>query len=290
MKRILAFLLIGMLFVLSLGCITVSGLSCSAPIRYANADKYTAGDFTYESDKVKKVEIEWVNGSVTLINGTGTLSVSEKSADALGEEDQMHWWLDGTTLRIRFCKSGKKLKVNEGKKDLTVELPASADLKIEIASGKIISEKPLDLGTFKLQTASGGTSIGSLSAKEVKIESASGGLLMGKVSVAGTFKVETASGGLSVDEISAEEIRIESASGGIALGLDAVETVDLQSASGSIRLKLLSPENGANVEYSAVSGSMNCKLPFEKDGSDYRIGLGAIRIKIEVVSGSVTIE
>ena len=293
MKRIIALLLTGLLLFGCVGCITITGLSCSVPVRYSNADKYTAGNFTYESDKVEKVEIEWAAGGITLLNGKGTLSVTESGADELSEEEQMHWWLDGKTLKIKFCKSGYKYSLNQAfnnKKELTVELPEFVDLDIEVASGKVSAENMLNLGKLKLDTASGGTDIKYLSAKEVKIDSASGGTTFGKVTVSAAFKVNTASGGLKVEQISAGEVDVDSASGGVTIGIDTVEKVDIDSASGSVRLTLLSPERGAIVRYDKVSGSINCKLPYEKEGEKIKIGLGETDIKISIASGSITIE
>ncbi|MBR4906785.1 MAG: DUF4097 family beta strand repeat protein [Clostridia bacterium] len=291
MKRIIALLLTGLMLFTCVGCITITGLSCSVPVRYANADKYTAGNFTYESDKVEKVEIEWASGGIKLLNGKGTLSVTESGSDELSEDEQMHWWLDGKTLKIKFCKSGYNLPITKtNKKELTVELPDFVDLEIDVASGKVSAENMLNLGKLKLETASGGTDIKFLSAKEVKVDSASGGIAFGSVSVTGDFNVNTASGGLTVDRISANEIDVDSASGGVTLGIDTVEKIKIDSASGAIKLKLNEPERGATLRCEKVSGSVNVKLPYEKDGETYKIGLGATEIKIEVVSGGITIE
>lgn len=305
MKRIIAALLACLLLAF-MGCISL------ASIRYSDADRYTAGNFTYDGSKVTAVEIDWVSGSITLKNGKGTLSVSETSEKQLSEEDQMHWWIDGTTLRIRYCKSGKKINLVGDlleKKDLTVELPAFADLSIDVAAGKIVAEDMLDVGTFKVNTASGGASIGFLSAKEVDIDTASGAWEFGMVSVSGEFDVDTASGGLSVDEITAnsvevdsasggvsigavmaDRVKIDSASGGIALGLRRVSRADISSTSGGIRLTLADKEGGATIRFDAVSGSFSTDLPYEKTGNTYKIGSGLADIKISVTSGGVTVE
>ena len=293
MKRIVAFLLIGMLLIICVGCVTITGLSCSVPVRYSNADKYTAGNFTYESDKVEKVEIEWMSGGITLKNGTGTLSVTESGADSLSEDEQMHWWLDGKTLKIKFCKSGYKYVLNQAfnnKKELTIELPEFVDLDIEVASGKVVAEEQLDLGTFKVQTASGGMSIGSLSAKEVKVDSASGRTAFGNVAVSAAFDVDTASGGLTIDRISAGEINVDSASGGVTIGIDTVEKMKLNSTSGSIHLTLLDKTAGAKVRFSAVSGSFNTSLSVVNSGEVMTFGNGYTDMEISIVSGSVTME
>ena len=288
MKRFFAILLAAVLLLSLVGCIRIS---CSAPVRYSHADKYTAGNFTYEGSKVKKVEIEWASGGITLQNGKGTLSVTENGGDTLPEEEQMHWWLDGTTLRIKFCKSGFELPIRDlNKKDLTVELPDFVDLEIDVASGKVSAEHMLNLGTFELKTASGGADIKYLSAKEVKVESASGKLALGKLSVSDVCEIDTASGGLAIDEISANTLKIDSASGGVDVGLRMAEEVRIESVSGGVRIGLLRPEAGAAIEYSSVSGSFSCKLPYEKNGDTYTVGLGEIAISIKAVSGGVTVE
>ena len=288
MKRIFAWLLTALLLVSCVGCIRIS---CSMPVRYANADRYTAGDFTYEETKVKKVEIDWASGGITLKNGKGTLSVSESGAENLKEEEKLHWWIDGTTLRIKYCKSGQKLSLTEiAKKELTVELPMFVDLDIEIASGKVFSEGRLDVGAFDLKTASGGAEIGELYAEEVDIDNASGGILLDHVEVSGAFKVDSASGGLSVGEIAASSIRINSASGGITIGIGTVEKVNLNSTSGSIKLTLLDKTAGAKVRYSAVSGNFNTSLSVVNSGELMTFGNGYTDMEISIVSGSVTID
>lgn len=307
MKRLFTLLLAALLLLSAVGCVS---LSCTMPVRYTNAEKYTAGNFTYDEAKVKKVEVEWLGGSITLKNGKGTLSVSEADSESLAEEDRMHWWIDGTTLRIKYCKSGKKLSLSKmEKKDLTLELPAFVDLDLEVASGKIVSESMLDLGRFRLEKASGGTDIRFLSAKEVKIETASGGVDLGKVSVSGEFEVDTASGGLTVDEIAADKIDVDSASGGVAFGRVTADRLDIDSASGSVSLGMLKASTvrikstsggvkivladrtaGAKIRFDAVSGSFNTALPAESSGSVYTIGNGLMDVEISVVSGSVNVE
>ena len=314
MKRFITILLAAMLLLSCAGCITLNGctLSCSAPIHYSNADKYTAGNFTYDASAVKRVEIEWISGGITLKNGTGTLTVSESGADTLSEEQQMHWWLDGTTLKIRFCKSGYKYNLSKAfneKKELTIELPELVDLDIDVASGKVQAESTLDLGTFTLDTASGGTDIRDLSAKEIKVDSASGGAAFGKVSVTGDFTVNSASGGLTVDEITANKVDVDSASGGITLlrvdadslkigsasgsttvGVGTIRKMKLDSTSGSIRLTLLDKEAGAVVKFSAVSGNFNTSLSVVNSGDLMTFGSGYTDMEISIVSGSVTLD
>ena len=287
MKRILSMILAALLLCGSIGCVVISHVT-----KYANADKYTAGGFTYEASAVKRVELEWAAGDVTLVNGNGTLSVSESGGDTLSQSERLHWWLDGTTLRIKYCESGFSHVIQAKKKHLTLELPTEnrVDLKIDIASGAIGADS-LYVQTLDVNTASGGMQIDRmLDAEEVKIDSASGGIHFGAVTVDTKFTVDTASGGLTVDRINAKTVKIESASGGVTLGLDTADTVNIDAASGKILLKLADPARGATVSLQKVSGTFDCKLPMTAEGKSYKIGGGEIRIDIDAVSGSITIE
>ena len=61
---------------------------------YADADKYSTGNFNYEAGMVTSVEINWVDGSIELIQSdASTLSVSE-SGGTLDAEEQMHYYIN----------------------------------------------------------------------------------------------------------------------------------------------------------------------------------------------------
>ena len=284
MKRFMTVLLSVLLTVGCIGC-TSSGL-----IRYANAEKYTAGGFTYEASEITAVDIDWAAGDITLQSGKGTLSVSESGGETLDEADRLHWWIDGSTLKIKYCESGRISTVSASQKDLTVELPDFVDLKIDIASGKIAAENMLNLGVLDVNTASGGVGIEYLSAKEVKIDTASGGVNLAHAVISGAIRINSASGGVTSEILGADSVRIDVASGGVKLRVNMVNSIDIDSVSGGVNLQLASPERGAKVRCETVSGTVNIKLPYEKSGKTYTIGLGDIDVSIDAVSGTITVE
>ena len=284
MKRIFSLLLALLLLSVSFGCTIVSRVT-----QYANAGKYTAGGFTYEASDVKRVEVDWAGGDVTLSNGTGRLSVSESGGDALATSERLHWWLDGTTLRIKYCESGYTHIISTKNKHLYLQLPADVELKIDLASGGIDAET-LEVGSLDVNKASGGMKITSLRADEIRIDSASGSTELHTVSVRDTFRVDTASGGLSVEHISANTVKVDSASGGVRLGLDAADTVDIDVASGKVSVKLWDAARGATVRLGQLAGTFDCKLPMTASGKTYLIGGGETQINIDSASGGVTIE
>ena len=285
MKKLVSLMLASLLLLGAFGCALIRTVT-----KYANADKYTAGGFTYDAGAVKRVELEWAAGGITLKHGSGTLSVSESGGDALATSERLHWWLDGTTLRIKYCESGFTHIIPSKNKHLTLELPINdrVDLKIDVASGGIYADA-LHVNSLDVKTASGGIAIDALDAGEAHIDSASGGIRLGTVTV-DVFSVDTASGGLSADRLNARTVKVDSASGGITLGLDTMETVDIDVASGRVTLKLLNAEHGATVRLSKLSGDFDCALPMTAEGKTYKIGDGAIQIKINTASGGVTIE
>ena len=284
MKKMISILLTLTLLAGSFGCIAIRTVT-----KYANADKFTAGAFTYEADKVQAIHVDWAAGGITLTNGTGTLSVSESGGAALSTSEQLHWWLDGTTLYIKYCESGYSHLIQSKDKQLSLELPENVDLKINIASGRI-KANALTVRTLNLDTASGGVEIGELYAKETIINSASGGIGIGTAVAENTFDVDTASGGLTVSRLSAKTVKIDTASGGVTLGLDAVDTVKIDAASGKTRLKLFDTAAGATVRLSKLSGNFDCSLPMTAEGKNYIIGNGAMQIDIDTASGGVVIE
>lgn len=284
MKRIIALLTLAALLPLGTGC------SCSGSSLYANAERYTAGAATVPADAVKTVEIDWASGGIVLKHGTGELHVYESGGDALKEADRMHWWLDGSTLRIRFCASGHRMTVDSSKKQLTVEIPAGADLSIDVASGTVVAEETLELGTFELDAASGDAELSGLSAKDVNIDTASGAIRIGKASVQHGFAADTASGRIEVGQIEADTITVDGASANVSLGLRAAKTVRIDTASGDVTLKLFDPAGGARIVFDTASGKLKSGLSHTQDGSAYVFGAGAIDVRIDTASGSVTVE
>ena len=117
--------------------------SCNATIyRYDHAELYTAGSFTYESSAVQTVDLDWVEGNVTIQKAQGdTCSVTE-SNPAQSLDAQVHYYLDGATLRVKYCKSGCWIKdINASNKTLLLEVPENVSLVLSSVSSIITVEE-----------------------------------------------------------------------------------------------------------------------------------------------------
>ncbi|MBO4876675.1 MAG: DUF4097 family beta strand repeat protein [Ruminococcus sp.] len=278
--------------------------------QYANADKYTAGnrDFT---EKINNIDIDWSSGSVDVeYQEGGKFSVTETSDKSLREEEQVHTWLDGDTLRIQFCKSGTVINGNVNKK-LSVKIPKDTSLSsldLDGASCEYIFDS-ISADSIDVDIASGDGNLKDCSAKTFKIDSSSGDLVMSQKGSADSIETDSASGGVVITaenvgtidcgsasgkiDITASEMnsfRASTSSGTVTASLSAMpENIKISSASGDVGLTL--PEKADfTLDYDTASGDLDSTLAMKKDGDNYISGSGKNKMEIDTSSGDVTIK
>ena len=123
---------------------------------FANADKYTVGD-TEITSTVENLDIDWTSGKVNIEYHAGSgVSVSEVANRDTSEDEKLRWWLDGTTLRIKYAKPQLTF-FNNLKKTLTVSLPEGITLK-----------------NVDIDTTSADVTVPSMTADEIKFDTTSG--------------------------------------------------------------------------------------------------------------------
>ena len=81
------------------------GLINTVSYQYENADKYTAGDREID-DTITKINIDYLAGDVK-VRGTDTdnIKVDETANTDIDADHQVHTWVDGDTLYVRYCVS-----------------------------------------------------------------------------------------------------------------------------------------------------------------------------------------
>ena len=298
-------------------------------IDYADADRYTAGDATV-TGRVENLFIDWTAGEVSIATHSGSgVIISETANKALGDGDRLRWWLDGTTLRIRYAKAGLRLSLNLEKK-LTVSLPegtvlksadicsTSGDLKIpalaaeEIrlgstsggisavtssakklsassTSGGIALRQDDDADTVELHSTSGGIACALNNVKTVTGDSTSGGIALTVDGRAGAVKLGTTSGGIGLAVASADTVEASSTSGSVTGSVASFTDLKAGSTSGSITLQLPA-EPGFTCKAGTTSGSFSSDLPLTKNGDTYTCGNGSARCSISTTSGNIRID
>ena len=182
-------------------------------INYEHPEKYTVGGAAF-TDKVEQVEIHWLSGSVTVTGHKGNeIRFSETANRNLTNDLSMHYWLDGSTLRIQFCRSGK-WNLNGLEKDLTLQLPerllqsltvdtvsarvnledlAMEDLDVDTVSGSVTLCLPADADfTLDFDTVSGSFS------SELACKTESSRRIFG--SGLGEYSIYTTSGSVHIEK------------------------------------------------------------------------------------------
>ena len=151
---------------------------------YENADKYTAGDREID-DTVTKINIDYVSGDVK-VKGTDTdsISVKETANKDLDSDHQVHTWVDGDTLYVRYCVSTNMINFGKIEKSLEITIPSAQELDdfiIDVSSGNI------DLDGFTTDNLNSHASSGNMtidcSASVIELKSSSGNVGLQEMSV-----------------------------------------------------------------------------------------------------------
>ena len=273
--------------------LTLSLCACSFQVGelYPDADRYSAGDAVI-SEKVETLIIDWASGSVTIEPGDGeAIELRETGNQPTKEEQQLQYYLDGTTLHVRFCASAKVMVGIMAEKSLRVTLPKDLVLKeldVSTASAELhVADARAE--RMKLGTASGEISGTVAYAGELRLGSASG-----EIDIAASGEIEklegdTASGAIRLRAESVRELEMDSASGKLDVELaSAPRECELENASGDISLRL-----PADAEFTAevdtASGDFNCDFPTVRHGDSYICGNGSAELSFDTASGNITI-
>ena len=270
---------------------------------FKDASTFTAGNFTYAASDVRRVSVRWIDGSVTLKPGTGTLHADESGV--LSAPQQMHWRIKDGTLEIMYCASGYIGRFPSDSKALTLEIPAGVDVTVNSLSAPVYGSA-LHVGALALTTLSGAVHLETVTAADIAVKSTSGavgltdvtaadlhlGSTSGRVDLAGETRADalhvgTVSGAVDAEQLEARTVDVSTVSGSVKLGLAAAADVDIDTTSGAVRLTVPTAI-GATFRYKTVSGSLHCDDYRVKGGTSV-FGEGGCTAAVSTVSGSLTV-
>jgi len=257
---------------------------------YENSEKYAVGDASIK-DKVENIVIDWTSGEITFTeNNADTVDITEELSGTSKEEMRMRWFLDGTTLYVRYSAPKIRL-ISFGtiRKDLTVALPKGLELeqlKIDATSAKITA-KDIKARDLAVDITSGSVDLGCVS-ENVEIDATSG--TVNAVCTADDIDIDATSGKVYLTQKgSSKRIGIEVTSGRIEASAESFERMDLDGTSSDIELTL--PEDaGFTAEIDTTSGKFESDFAMKKKDDTYTAGDGSARIRIDVTSGDVYIK
>ena len=282
----------------------VSGVSRISGVSYVDSAKYSVGNFTYRASDVDTVSVNYISGKLTIVQSASkTLEATETSSEKLSDAQTMHWYLDGSTLRIRFCESGFNGTIPD--KALVLEIPEGIDIELDLTSGEVVFDtevhaENVEIGTtsgtvrvgkltavsFEAGSTSGDTYIDSVSADDVKLASTSGSTEIGRLS-AGNVDFAATSGSMKIGSASCDSMDGASTSGNITIGLDRCSKLRIGCTSGNVELSRL-PAGGATVDYDKTSGTLKADGYMIKGGKMV-FGNGECSVSVTTTSGNLTV-
>ena len=238
------------------------------------------------------------------------MKLCETSSSSLSEDTSVHWFLDGTTLHIRFLKSGTYRSLRLAK-DLTLTLPkdfAAKNVEISLASADFETET-LRSEKIEISSASGDVSLTSAATGKIEISSTSGkinliqkencpkiklntasGSIRADVLQAGDLSANTASGKVEIRGTSFGDLSVDSASGDVQISvIETLSECSIDTASGEVTLFL--PEKmGFTAEIETGSGGFESDLALRQKGETYIAGDGKAKIEIDTASGDIFVK
>ncbi len=275
------------------------GLINTFSYQYENGDKYTAGDREID-DKITKINIDYLSGEVK-VRGTDTdnIKVDETANTDLDSDHQVHTWVDGDTLYVRYCVSTKSINFNKIEKSLEITIPEAQELDdfiIEVSSGDI------DMYGFATDSLYSYASSGNMnidcSAKAIELKSSSGNVSLaqngnsdslkvkassGKVVIiqngdCRSFDIDSSSGNITIEQQgTVDQAKIHSSSGGVNAVMGTVNTLKVDVSSGGIKLDA---DEVKNLTTRASSGHSDISLNKVPETSNINCSSGGIDVRI----------
>ncbi len=250
--------------------ISIWGLTgCGIGYEYDDADLYTPGDGQADTASVRSIDVEWLDGSVTVKPYNGELLQYSDNSAFPSEDNLLHSYLDGDTLKIRFCKSDSFRRSAPDAKDLEVLIPRST------------------MGDIQ----------------EISIDTESAAVFLNDVQVE-TLEIHTKSGGITVDGI-AQQVTIETEAGDIALSgtFDVVETESHsgtlttictacpqqftgKSSFGDFQI-ILPADSSFSLECAPIGGEFISDFDGQEYDGVYRVGDGSCNLSFETKKGNL---
>lgn len=283
-------LLCGAALVAALGCLSGCSFDISPKVYYQNGDKFTPGEVTV-TEKIDTLEVDYISGDVDIVYGpVEGITVEESAAVSLAPDEQVHTWVDGSTLRVRFCASGIALRMDNLEKHLTITVPEDVKLKtmfVDCSSGNITMSGVAD--EMRVDVTSGDVFFAQKGdSNNVYVESTSGNITAEAENV-GNFKIHSTSGNISFEGSDVDNFASDSTSGDGKYTFESVpETINIESTSGNDTLYL--PEDaGFTADFNCTSGDINYDFPLSKQGDTYVNGNGESQIRVETTSGNINV-
>ena len=292
---------------LSVCCFSATFAACDSGITsfyYDNEDKYTIATDAAIDQTIESLHVCWIEGSVKVdYHNEDTVLIEEYSIFREPRSDEtMRFWLDGTTLRIQYAKSGIKSMKNISK-NLTITLPNNWRNTAENQGNAF---KSVDFETISADITAANIAVADLS-----INTVSGNIELDELFVNEDADVETVSGNveISFENVLLDEFSLETVSGEAKIYANQINDFEADTVSGNIHYTAAINANSLNIEgvsstiylnvptvndlklkYETTSGMLLTEFSYLKNDKVYKIENGEKEYEIQTVSGNLKIE
>ncbi len=292
-KRIFVISCLAVCLILPTACVTKLNYSsdycCEGVIQYENAGRYISGNG--QASGILDLDIEWSVGSVTVEPYEGSeVRFEESGSDSLQADDLLRYWVEGSTLHIRFRKTGQYRLTDKRFKHLLVQVPANGHLnEVEIKSiSADLRLQRLSCQQLEAESTSGEVTVNGTNCDECSIKTVSGDIVLTDVACR-ELSVESTSGEIRTKGKLAPEISIKTISGDIDLFLGEETTrIETKSTSGRTLIRL-PKQSGFVLDTKTTTGKVSSDFPVTINGTQYQYGKGEIRMSAESISGNIHI-
>lgn len=275
------------------------GLINTVSYQYENGDKYTAGDREID-DTITKINIDYLAGDVK-VRGTDTdnIKVDETANTDIDADHQVHTWVDGDTLYVRYCVSTKSINFNKIEKNLEITIPeaqALDDFVIEVSSGNIdldgfttenmysyasSGNMDIDCSAMAIELKSSSGNVGLTqhgNSDSVKVKSSSGTIAINHDGDCKAFDIDSSSGKINIEQQgTVDQAMIHSSSGGVTIVMGNVNTLNVDVSSGGIKLDA---DEIKDLSTKASSGHSDISLRKAPETSKINCSSGGIDVSI----------
>lgn len=258
MKKIIA---------LSLGiCAAFSLGACSK----APSSPAYQGDALIE-EPVQSISLDWSSAPIEIVYGdVDGICLTETASTELEKDQQMQWYVDGTTLYVRQYTGQQLLQFGDTGKRLKITIPTDARLDaLDINASSASVDTEVDVNTLHIATSSG-----KIHASAENPEYA---------------ELSTSSGDVELTADSLRTLAVHTSSGSIDVTANAFEHAKLDASSGNISLSL-PEESDFSADISTASGTFASELPLKNIEEFYVCGDGENVLTLSTSSGNISLK
>ena len=235
---------------------------------YENEQSYKSGNFEYTANEIDNIELNWHSGKINILRSDKeNLSVSENN-DKLEESQKLHYFIDGSTIKINYCKSRYVGKIDEKQKNILVEIPEKINLDINTLNSDV-SADDLSLSNLDIKIANGSLNVNTLESDKMD------------------FNISN--GSLNVNTLESDKMNATVGNGRTSLGVAKCNLLDLNTFNGDVEITLLD-NLGAEVLTRIGAGEFKTEKEYVVNREKKIFGSGECKIITYIGKGNLKVK